>query len=131
MCFREQVKASKLWVFHHKIFNWKIPEKNIPENTREEQNKITFNLTYYPAAFQNVKNVLAELHLLLIPDDIHNAVFTSVPIIGFKNDRSLKDHLVRAVLPKVDLEGTSKPWRGGGGGGGRHQRDVQYVKRPT
>ena len=58
---------------------------------------------------------------MLIPDDIHNAVFTSVPIIGFKNDRSLKVHLVWAVLSKVDLEGTSKPWegvRGGGKGGG-------------
>ena len=70
------------------------------ENTTEEQNKITFNLTYYPL-FQNFKNVLAELHLLLSPDDTHKAVFTNVPIIGFKNDRSLKDHLVRAVLPKV------------------------------
>ena len=37
------------------------------ENIREEQNKITFNLTYYPV-FQNVKKILAELHLLLTPD---------------------------------------------------------------
>ena len=47
------------------------------ESTRDEQNKITFNLTYYPT-FQNVKKVLAELHLLLTP------VFTNVPTIGFK-----------------------------------------------
>ena len=47
------------------------------ENTREEQDKITFNLTYYPV-FQNVKNVLAELHLLLTPDDAHKVVFTNV-----------------------------------------------------
>ena len=77
------------------------------ENTREEQDKITFNLTYYPV-FQNVKNVLAELHLLLTPDNAHKAVFTNVPIIDFKNGRSLKGHLVRAVLPKVDAEGRSK-----------------------
>ena len=69
------------------------------ENTREEQNKMTFNLTYYPV-FQNVKKILAELHLLLTPDVAHKAVFTNVPIIGFKNDRSLKDHLVRAALPR-------------------------------
>ena len=81
------------------------------ENTREEQNKITFNLTYYPV-FQNVKKLLAELHLLLTPDVAHKAVFTNVPIIGFKNDRSLRDHLVRAVLPKVDAEGGSKPCGG-------------------
>ena len=30
-------------------------------------------------------------------------------IIGFKNDRSLKDHLARTVLPKVDGEGRLKP----------------------
>ena len=71
------------------------------ENTGEEQNKITFNLTYYPV-FQNVKKILAELYLLLMPDVAHKAVFSKVPIIGYKKDRRLKDHLFRAVLPKVD-----------------------------
>ena len=71
------------------------------ENTREEQNKITFNLTYY-LVFQNVKKILPELHLLLTHDVAHKAVFTNVPIIGFKNDWSLKDHLVWAVLPKIE-----------------------------
>ena len=82
------------------------------ENTIEEQNKITFNLTYYPV-FQIVKNFLAELHFLFTPDVAHKAVFTNLPIIGFKNDWSLKDHLVRALLPKVDVEGRSKPCAGG------------------
>ena len=81
------------------------------ESTRDEQNKITFNLTYYPA-FQNVKKILAELHLLLTPDVAHKTVFTNVPTIGFKNDRSLKNHLVRAVLPNIDAEGRSKPCGG-------------------
>ena len=53
----------------------------------------------------------------------HKAVFTNVPIIIFKNDRSLKDHLVWAVLPKVDLEGRSKHvWGWGGGLGGRQKK---------
>ena len=90
------------------------------ENIREEQNKITFNLTYY-RVFQNVKKILAELHLLLTPDVAHKAVFTNVPIIGFKNDRSLKDHLFRAVLPKVDAEGRSKPCR-------RNKRSCEVCK---
>ena len=90
------------------------------ENTREEQNKITFNLTYYPV-FQDVKNFLAELHLLLTPDVAHKAVFTNVPITGFKNNRSLKDRLVRAVLPKVDAEGRSKPC-------GRKKRSCEVCK---
>ena len=78
------------------------------ESTREEQNKITFNLTYYPD-FQNVKKILAELHRLLTPDVVHKTVFRNVPTIDFKNDRSPKDHLVWAVLPKTDGEGRSKP----------------------
>ena len=82
------------------------------ENTRGEQNKINFNLTYY-LVFQNVKNILAELHLLLTPDVSHKSIFTNVSIIGFKNDRSLKDHHFWAVLPKVDAEGRPKLCGGG------------------
>ena len=40
-----------------------------------------------------------------------------MPIIGFKNDRSLKDHFVQAVLSKNDVEGRSKPCGEGGGRG--------------
>ena len=70
------------------------------ENTREEQNKITFNLTYYPV-FENVKKISAESRLLLTPDVAHKAVFTNVLI-------SLKDHLAWVMIPKVDAEGRSK-----------------------
>ena len=49
---------------------------------------------------------------MLTPDVVHKAVFTNVPIIGFRNDKSLKDHFVLAVLPKVDAEGRSKPCSG-------------------
>ena len=35
-------------------------------------------------------------------------VFSEVSIIDFKNAKSLKDHLVRAVLPQLDREGRSK-----------------------
>ena len=51
------------------------------ENAREEQNKITFNLIYYPV-FQSVKKISAELHLLLTPDVAHEAAFKTVPLIG-------------------------------------------------
>ena len=39
-------------------------------------------------------------------------LLTYMPIIGFENDRSLKNHLVWALLPKVDAEGRSKPCGG-------------------
>ena len=32
--------------------------------------------------------------------------------IGFKNDKSLKDHLVRLVLPKIDVAVDSRPCGG-------------------
>ena len=64
---------------------------------------------------------------MLTPDAAHKAVFTNVPIIGFKNERSLKDHFVQAVLPKVDAEGRSKPC-GRGGGGGVEKRSCEACK---
>ena len=93
-------------------FKGKMFVKRLPgENTREEQNKVTPNVTCYPV-FLNVKKILAELDLLLTPDVAHKIVFTNVPIIDFKNDRSLNDLLVRAVLSKVDpsrMGGRSDP----------------------
>ena len=57
-------------------------------------------MTYYPI-FKNVRKIPEELHLLFSPE---------VSIIGFKNASSLKDHLVRAVLPQLDREGRSKSY---------------------
>ena len=52
--------------------------------------------------------MLAELNLFLTRDGAHKTVFAHVPIIGFKNDSSLKNHLVRAVLPNTEAEGRPK-----------------------
>ena len=67
------------------------------ERTLQKKTQVTFNFTYYPI-FKDVRKVLKELHLLLTPDQARKRVFSEVPIIGFKNANSLKDHLVRAVL---------------------------------
>ena len=32
----------------------------------------------------------------------HKKLFTEVPIIGFKNNKNLKLHLVRAALPDIN-----------------------------
>ena len=68
-------------------------------------------MTYYPV-FKDVRKILNELHLLLTPDQAHKKVFSEVPIIGFKNAKSLKDHLVRTALPQLDREGRNKPCDG-------------------
>ena len=75
------------------------------------QNKPIFNVTYYPV-LQNIKRTLAEFHFKLTPDVAQKDVFTNVPIISFEKHRSLKDHLIQAVLPKVDAESRSKPCGG-------------------
>ena len=78
------------------------------ERTLQEKTQVTFNLTYYPV-FKDVRKILKELQLLLTRDQAHKKVFSEVPVIGFKNAKSLKDHLVRAALPQLDREGRSKP----------------------
>ena len=71
------------------------------EKAKTSETKLTFNITYYPV-FQNVRNILQELHLLLAPDKEHKKVFPDVPVAGFGNGKSLKDYLVRAALPKIN-----------------------------
>ena len=60
-------------------------------------------LTIQP--FQNVRNILEELQVLLEPDKQHKKVFPEVPIAELRNGKSLKDYLVRAALPKMDNAG--------------------------
>ena len=55
---------------------------------------------------------MAELHFLFPPNVDRNSIFRNVPIISFKSDKSLKDHLAWVVLPKVDTEDRSKPCKG-------------------
>ena len=74
------------------------------EKTETSETKLTFNITYYPV-FQNIRNTLQELHLLLAPDKEHNKVFPDVSVVGFRNGKSLKDYLVRAALPKTNETG--------------------------
>ena len=54
------------------------------EKKAEPESKLTFNITYYPV-FQNMRNILQELHLLLAPDKEHEKVFPDVPVVGFHN----------------------------------------------
>ena len=69
------------------------------EKAKTSKPRLTFNITYFPV-FQNIRNILQELHLLLAPDKEYKKVFPDVPVVGFRNGKSLKDYLVRAALPK-------------------------------
>ena len=50
--------------------------------------KVTFNITYYPA-FQNVRTIMEELHILLTPNKEHRKAFPDVPGVGFRIARVL------------------------------------------
>ena len=78
------------------------------ERTLQEKAQVAFNLIYYPV-FKDVRKFLKELLLLLTPVQGQKKVNSEVSIIGFKNAKSLKDHLVRATLPELDREDRSKP----------------------
>ena len=72
--------------------------------SESDQKKLTFDITHYPV-FQNVRNILQEWHILLTPDKEHKK---DIPVAGFRNGKSLKDHLVRAKLPNVNITGRSE-----------------------
>ena len=68
---------------------------------------LTFNITYFSPVFQNLRNILEKLHILLTPDQGHN-VFQCSPVLEFHNGKCLKDQLVRAKLPSVEITGSSE-----------------------
>ena len=78
------------------------------EKQQMPEKKLTLNITFYPA-FQNVTRIMQELHILLTPDKEHRKVFPDVPVVGFRNDKNLKDYLVRARLSKFEESGKSEP----------------------
>ena len=55
--------------------------------------KLTFNMTYHPA-FQNVRAIMEELHILLTPNKEHKKLFPNVLVIGFRNGNRLEGFLV-------------------------------------
>ena len=71
------------------------------EKAKTSEPRLKFNITYYPI-FQNIRNILQELHLFLGPAKEHKKVFSDVPVVGFRNGKSLKDYLVRAALHKIN-----------------------------
>ena len=57
------------------------------EYNNQEENKLTFNVTYYPA-FQKIETNLEELRVLLASDKEHQKVFFHIPAVGFCNGTS-------------------------------------------
>ena len=67
------------------------PRKDLLEREKAEtsESRLKLNITYYPV-FQNIRNILQELYLVLAPDKEHKKVFPGVPVVGFVMVRALK-----------------------------------------
>ena len=66
------------------------PRKDsLKEEKQTSAPKLRVKITYYPV-FQNIRNILQELYLLLTLDKEYEKVFSNVPVVGFCNGKSLK-----------------------------------------
>ena len=82
------------------------------EKMSRNEDTVTFNITYYLAfmVFKNIRSILkSSIFYLHQTIGKFRKVFTDFPRIVFKNGKSLKDHLVRPVLPKIDVADKSGP----------------------
>ena len=55
--------------------------------------------------FRHLKSELILLHVIFACDEDNKKVFPEVLIIGFKSNKNLKSHLVRAALPDMNEVG--------------------------
>ena len=101
---------SEIVIWQEILKAQKIPKNELLEKepNHQEENKLTFNITYYPV-FQNTKTILEELQILLVLDKEHQKVLPNIPIVGFFNAKSLKEHLVRASLSILNNTLGSEP----------------------
>ena len=54
--------------------------------------------------FSKRKYISSKIHFLLTPDREQSNVFETLPVIGFKKGKSLRDILVRAKVPPLKTE---------------------------
>ena len=60
------------------------------EKQQMSEQKLTLSITYHPA-FQNVRAIMEELHILLTPKKDLKKVFPNALVMGFRNGKNLKD----------------------------------------
>ena len=102
----------------------KFSRKHLLETEKLENSdkKLVLNVTYHPS-FSRLKHILNNIHLLLTPDKEHEKVFPTIPIVGFKKGKSLKDFLVRAKVPPIE-----KPKGGCAPCGGKRCQVCNFMK---
>ena len=68
-------------------------------------------MTCHPV-FRNVRKILEEMHVILAPDARYEKPFPDILMNSFKNNKSLKNHLIRSQPLHNDGIGRSKPCEG-------------------
>ena len=94
----DQIKRACTFDRDDLLTKGKPPRKNV----------VSLNIEYNPA-FSKLSGVLKELNCILQGDEQHRKVFSDTPLVGFSNGKSLKNILVRAVLPKQNSR-SSNQW---------------------
>ena len=62
--------------------------------------------------FRHLKSQLKEINGIRTCDEDHKKVFSEVRIIGFKHNKNLKSHLMRADLQDINEVGRCEPCGG-------------------
>ena len=73
--------------------------------SESDQKKLKFNINHY-LVFQNERNLLQELRILVTPDRKQDKVLQDVPLAGVCNGKCIKNHLVGAKLRNVEITGS-------------------------
>ena len=71
------------------------------KNPDTSEQKLTFNMTYYPT-FPSFRDVLRKLRSLLAPDKEHKKVFPDVLVGGIYDGENCKGYVIRAVSLKIN-----------------------------
>ena len=102
-------KGKRIWWKNGKeknIVTWEHSRKNPLErkNPDTSEQKLTFNMTYYPT-FPSFRDVWQKLRLLLAPDKEHKKVSLDVLVGGIYDGENYKGYVIRAVLHKINETG--------------------------
>ena len=108
--FVERVGQLKGWLYK-RGYEKELVEKQISEATRisreialhervgaNRQDKDVLVLTYHPALSKKVQQIMNKNHNILSLGAEHRQLFPKTPMVTFRNSKSLKDILVRAML---------------------------------
>ena len=99
-------KGKRIWWKNGKeknIVTWGHSRKNPLERKNPDtfEQKLTFNMTYYPT-FPSFRDVLRKLRSLLAPDKEHKKVFPDVLVGGIYDGENCKGYVIRAVSLKIN-----------------------------